>query len=152
MASRIGLRLSLIGRVFKHLTTPSPLLNRSPNTLPSPKTKRPTKAKVGERVIRTRAITAKIGSRKHLLETRVGKVNRRVRKGCQSREAHASYATVLIGYATVWRRSHSTLLPPNLKATPQYPRRNLNSAWVLSNASTHSIANIPHSSRKSSCT
>ena len=152
MASRIGLRPGLIGKVFKYLTTLSLLLNRTPNTLPSPKTKRPTKTKVGERVTRTRAITVKIGSRKTLLKTRVGKVNWRVRRRCQSREAHASYATVLIGYATVWRRSHSTLLPPNSRATPQCPRRNLNSAWVLSNDSAHSIANILHSSRNGSCT
>ncbi|KAH9722467.1 Endonuclease [Citrus sinensis] len=49
-----------------------------------------------------------------------------------------------------WRRGRLMLLLPNSRATPQCPRRNPNSAWVLSNASAHSIANSPHSSRKGS--
>ena len=151
MASRIGPRPSLIGGVFKHLTTPSPLQSRSPNTLPNPKTKRPTKAKVGERVAKTRAITAKIRGRKSRLATRAGKKNRRAKKRHRSHEACCTKATGLIGYAIVWRGSRSTFLLPNSRATPQCPRRNPNSAWVLSNASAHSITNSLHSPRNGSC-
>ena len=144
-------KTGLIGGVFKHLTTPSPLRNCSLNTPPNPKTKRPTKAKVGERVARTRATTTKIGGRKSRLGTRAGKEARRARRRHRNHAAHALYAMVLIGYATFRRRSRLMLSQPNQRATLICLRRSPNSAWVLSNVLAHSTANSPHSSRKGSC-
>ena len=66
--------------VFKHLMTPSPLRNRSPNTLPNIKIRNLAKVKVGEKVTKTRATTAKIGGRKSRLLTKVGKENQRARR------------------------------------------------------------------------
>ncbi|KAH9648298.1 Endonuclease [Citrus sinensis] len=118
MSSRIRPRPSLIGVVFKHLMTSSPLRSCSPNTLPNPKT---TKAKVGERVARTRpTTTAKIRGRKSRLATRVGKENRRARRRNRNHAAHASYATVLIRHGSdAQLRVRSKAKRLGLKATKE---------------------------------
>ena len=110
--------------MFKHLTTPSPLWNRSLSTTPNPKIKGLTKAKVRERVAMTRATTAMIGGRKSHLTTKAGKANRRTRRSHQSLEAHASYEMAITGYTTVRRRSRLILLRPNSRATLQHPLKN----------------------------
>lgn len=73
-------KIKLDRRMFKHLMTPLPSRSCSPNTPLNLKTKSLTKAKVGERVVKIRATTAKIGGKKSLIATRTDKANRRAKK------------------------------------------------------------------------
>ena len=141
MASRIGPRRSLIGRVFKYNDAIAIAKSLTEYSTQS-KDKKTNQGKGRGESRKDNGNNRKDWGQKSLLATREDNANRRARKRRQSREDHASYATVLIGYLTVRRRNCSMLLLPNSRATILYPRKNSNSTWVLSNVLVHSIAPI----------